>query len=261
MELNQLMTFINPAPVSTRSARCTVICPRQRATRQVVCAQSQLPEQSPQQAKLLDDLYVQLSASPSSSAIPSSESLASGGSSVTEQIEAIEACGSVPENLATNERLRGTWRVVSTTRPATASIIQRTILNLVPIVDQLIIGPPDEAPKYIVTRVNLSRFFGSEAALNLKAVIENFEANRIYLRFDSGWFSLFGGGLVLPYPVPFRLLGKKACGWQDITVLTDKFRLLRGNKGTSFVLRKIPQDDEEAKLFPITEDVLEACRE
>ena len=42
--------------------------------------------------------------------------------------------------------------------------------------------------------------------------------------------------LRLPYPVPFKLLGKEAEGYLDTLYLSDRVRISRGNKGTTFVL-------------------------
>eukprot|EP01083_Nonionella_stella_P028415 78240_1 len=66
--------------------------------------------------------------------------------------------------------------------------------------------------------------------------------SRIDFVFDEGNFDF--NGLNIPYPVPFRLpLFRDAVkGWIDITYLSDKIRISRGNKGTTFVLVK---DDDE----------------
>jgi len=67
--------------------------------------------------------------------------------------------------------------------------------------------------------------------------------SRIDFVFDEGNFDF--NGLNIPYPVPFRLpLFRDAVkGWIDITYLSDRIRISRGNKGTTFVLVK---DDDEA---------------
>ena len=68
-------------------------------------------------------------------------------------------------------------------------------------------------------------------------------AARIDFVFDEGNFD-FGGKLQIPYPVPFRLpvFRDLVKGWIDITWLSDRVRVSRGNKGTTFVLVK---EDEE----------------
>jgi hypothetical protein len=39
--------------------------------------------------------------------------------------------------------------------------------------------------------------------------------------------------------VPFRLLGDEARGWLETTYLSPSLRISRGNKGTTFVLRRV----------------------
>lgn len=68
--------------------------------------------------------------------------------------------------------------------------------------------------------------------------------SRIKFVFDEGNFNLFNS-LKVPYPVPFRLpiLRDTVKGWIDITYLSDRLRISRGNKGTTFVLVKEESDD------------------
>ena len=63
--------------------------------------------------------------------------------------------------------------------------------------------------------------------------------SRINFVFDEGNFDIFNRFKV-PYPVPFRLpvLRDTVKGWIDITYLSDRLRISRGNKGTTFVLVK-----------------------
>ena len=63
--------------------------------------------------------------------------------------------------------------------------------------------------------------------------------SRIDFVFDEGNFYL-GNQWKIPYPVPFRLpiLRDAVKGWIDITYLSDRIRISRGNKGTTFVLLK-----------------------
>lgn len=63
--------------------------------------------------------------------------------------------------------------------------------------------------------------------------------SRIDFVFDKGEFD-FGNGLKLPYPVPFRLplFRDWVKGWIDVTWLSPRLRISRGNKGTTFVLVK-----------------------
>jgi len=62
--------------------------------------------------------------------------------------------------------------------------------------------------------------------------------SRINFVFDEGKFDF--GGFNIPYPVPFRspLFRDAVKGWIDITYLSNRIRISRGNKGTTFVLLK-----------------------
>lgn len=68
---------------------------------------------------------------------------------------------------------------------------------------------------------------------------ENRPDSRIDFVFDEGKFE-FGSDFSIPYPVPFRLpiLRDAVKGWIDITYLSDRMRISRGNKGTTFILLK-----------------------
>lgn len=69
---------------------------------------------------------------------------------------------------------------------------------------------------------------------------------RVKFVFDEGKFNLFGGSVVIPYPVPFRspLFRDAVKGWIDVTYLSDRIRISRGNKGTTFVLIKVLDNDD-----------------
>lgn len=73
------------------------------------------------------------------------------------------------------------------------------------------------------------------------AIESNRPDSRIRFVFDQGKFDLFNGRLIIPYPVPFRnpLFRDAVKGWIDITYLSDRLRISRGNKGTTFILRKV----------------------
>ena len=75
--------------------------------------------------------------------------------------------------------------------------------------------------------------------LGARASVSTAQPARISFAFDEGYFALrtpLFGVERLPYPVPFRLLGKEAEGYLDTTYLSDKLRISVGNKGTQFVL-------------------------
>lgn len=84
--------------------------------------------------------------------------------------------------------------------------------------------------------------------------------SRIDFLFDEGEvtfrrpFDGLGNGssndlLSVPYPVPFRseFFRDLRKGWIDVTYLSDRMRISRGNKGTTFVLVKEEEEEEENK--------------
>jgi hypothetical protein len=64
--------------------------------------------------------------------------------------------------------------------------------------------------------------------------------SRIAFVFDDGTFVLNNGKITIPYPVPFRLpfLRDLVKGWLDVSYMSQRLRVSRGNKGTTFVLLK-----------------------
>ncbi|KAJ1455372.1 hypothetical protein M885DRAFT_520282 [Pelagophyceae sp. CCMP2097] len=70
--------------------------------------------------------------------------------------------------------------------------------------------------------------------LRLSAAARLGDSGRVEFAFDLGYFKL--GGLRLPYPVPFQLLGDEAKGFLDTLYVSEKLRVSKGNKGTTFIL-------------------------
>ncbi len=71
---------------------------------------------------------------------------------------------------------------------------------------------------------------------------------RIDFAFESGEFVFTQPfQLRFPYPVPFKLLGDEAKGWLDTTYLSERVRISKGNKGTTFVLCRFAEGDEGAQ--------------
>ena len=71
--------------------------------------------------------------------------------------------------------------------------------------------------------------------LSASATYES-ELDRINFMFDLAYFVVLG--VRVPYPVPFKLLGDEASGYLDTKFVSEKVRVSKGNKGTSFILRK-----------------------
>lgn len=169
----------------------------------------------------------------------------------------------------------GRWRLVHTTNADTASPIQRKAVDASKyeiyqnielaegsddrlIVSQVVkFGPTNElrvdalasTSAYPLPELTAREGEGKILGLNILGVsLVGEEAtpdadrpdSRIDFVFDEGKFDLFDGALKLPYPVPFRnpLFRDLVKGWIDVTYLSDRVRISRGNKGTTFVLVK-----------------------
>ncbi|KAG7600164.1 Plastid lipid-associated protein/fibrillin conserved domain [Arabidopsis suecica] len=141
------------------------------------------------------------------------------------------------QNPTDSDLIEGRWRLMFTTRPGTASPIQRTFTGVdVFTVFQDVYLKTTNDPR-VSNIVKFSDFIGElkvEAAASIK------DGKRVLFRFDRAAFSLKFLPFKVPYPVPFRLLGDEAKGWLDTTYLSPSgnLRISRGNKGTTFVLQK-----------------------
>jgi len=83
---------------------------------------------------------------------------------------------------------------------------------------------------------------------------------RIDFSFQEARLEIKGTKFTVPYPVPFKLLGDEAKGWIDNTYLSDRLRIARGNKGTTFVLRRANSEvDPLAKLASQSIESLQAA--
>lgn len=132
--------------------------------------------------------------------------------------------------------IEGRWQLMFTTRPGTASPIQRTFVGVdfFSVFQEVYLRTNDPRVSNIVKFSNAIGELKVEAA----ATIEN--GKRILFQFDRAAFSFNFLPFKVPYPVPFRLLGDEAKGWLDTTYLSPSgnLRISRGNKGTTFVLQK-----------------------
>ncbi|XP_002528121.2 probable plastid-lipid-associated protein 12, chloroplastic [Ricinus communis] len=165
-----------------------------------------------------------------------------GKSASPQQLQDVESAVEVLEGLTgvpdpTNSSLiEGQWQLMFTTRPGTASPIQRTFVGVdfFSVFQEVYLQTNDPRVSNIVRFSDVIGELKVEAA----AAIEN--GKRIIFRFDRAAFSLRFLPFKVPYPVPFRLLGDEAKGWLDTTYLSPSgnLRISRGNKGTTFVLQK-----------------------
>uniref|UniRef100_A0ACD5ULT9 Uncharacterized protein n=1 Tax=Avena sativa TaxID=4498 RepID=A0ACD5ULT9_AVESA len=154
---------------------------------------------------------------------------------VESAVQTLEALQGVPD--PTNSSLiEGSWKLIFTTRPGTASPIQRTFVGVdsFRVFQEVYLRTDD--PR-VVNVVKFSETVG-ELAVQAEATIK--DGKRILFRFDQAAFTFKFLPFKVPYPVPFRLLGDEAKGWLDTTYLSrsGNIRISRGNKGTTFVLQK-----------------------
>ncbi|PKU69020.1 putative plastid-lipid-associated protein 12, chloroplastic [Dendrobium catenatum] len=154
---------------------------------------------------------------------------------VEHAVETLEKVKGIPD--PTNSSLiEGCWQLIFTTKPGTASPIQRTFVgvNSFKIFQEVYLRTND--PRV----TNIVQFSDQIGELKVEAAATIKDGKRILFRFDRAAFTFKFLPFKVPYPVPFRLLGDEAKGWLDTTYLSASgiIRISRGNKGTTFVLQK-----------------------
>ncbi|KAB1227938.1 putative plastid-lipid-associated protein 12, chloroplastic [Morella rubra] len=154
---------------------------------------------------------------------------------VERAVQVLEGLGGVPD--PTNSSLiEGQWQLIFTTRPQTASPIQRTFVgvDVFRVFQEVYLRTNDPRVS------NIIRFSDSIGELKVEAAASVKDGKRILFRFDQAAFTFKFLPFKVPYPVPFKLLGDEAKGWLDTTYLSHSgdLRISRGNKGTTFVLQK-----------------------
>lgn len=182
----------------------------------------------------------------------------------------LEEIGGVPEPTR-SPLINGRWTLLFTTRPGSASPIQRTFTGVdrftvfqevdlagpTPRVNNVVdfgggigclrveaLASTDDRPLANFTPRQGSGLILGLAIFGQSTNVPRTPFRRADFQFDTAYFEFLNvpilGKLRLPYPVPFRLLGDEARGWIDTTYLSadGQWRLSRGNKGTLFVLRK-----------------------
>jgi hypothetical protein len=172
----------------------------------------------------------------------------------------------------------GTWRLLFTTNTASSSPIQRSAVNTdqFPIYQNINVVPNSDRNSNSTLIVSQVVQFNANSQLRVDALastaayplpeltarqspttfglsifgtsLVGFDAqpnplrpnSRIDFVFDSGEFALLDGQIKIPYPVPFRLpfFRDIVKGWIDITWMSDRLRISRGNKGSTFILIK-----------------------
>ncbi|KAH1192258.1 putative plastid-lipid-associated protein 12, chloroplastic [Glycine max] len=169
---------------------------------------------------------------------------------VERAVQVLERLGGVPDPTKSN-LIEGRWQLIFTTRPGTASPIQRTFVGVdfFSVFQEVYLRTND--PRVC----NIVSFSDAIGELKVEAAASIEDGKRILFRFDRAAFSFKFLPFKVPYPVPFRLLGDEAKGWLDTTYLSSSgnLRISRGNKvirhfqiisnisivqGTTFVLQK-----------------------
>ncbi|KAL6203783.1 hypothetical protein ACLB2K_027482 [Fragaria x ananassa] len=154
---------------------------------------------------------------------------------VESAVKILEALKGVPEPTSSS-LIEGRWQLMFTTRPGTASPIQRTFVGVdfFSVFQEVYLQTKDQRVSNIV------KFSDAIGELKVEAEASIKDGKRILFRFDKAAFSFKFLPFKVPYPVPFRLLGDEAKGWLDTTYLSESgnLRISRGNKGTTFVLQK-----------------------
>ncbi|AAG31218.1 unknown protein [Arabidopsis thaliana] len=163
-----------------------------------------------------------------------------GKSASPKQLNDVESAVKVLEGLegiqnpTDSDLIEGRWRLMFTTRPGTASPIQRTFTGVdVFTVFQDVYLKATNDPR-VSNIVKFSDFIGE---LKVEAVASIKDGKRVLFRFDRAAFDLKFLPFKVPYPVPFRLLGDEAKGWLDTTYLSPSgnLRISRGNKVNEFL--------------------------
>jgi hypothetical protein len=102
------------------------------------------------------------------------------------------------------------------------------------------------ATKRIIPRQSDGRIFGLNIFGISSSRAPRDPSERIDFAFQEAGFEFTNLPFSVPYPVPFKLLGDEAKGWIDNTYLSKSLRIARGNKGTTFVLKKVPDPDSDS---------------
>ncbi|XP_030447911.1 probable plastid-lipid-associated protein 12, chloroplastic [Syzygium oleosum] len=168
-----------------------------------------------------------------------------GRSATPRQLQDVERAVAVLETLAgvpdptSSDLIEGRWQLMFTTRPGTASPIQRTFVgvDVFTVFQEIYLRSNDPRVSNIVV------FSEAIGELKVEAAASISDGIKILFRFDRAAFSFKFLPFKVPYPVPFRLLGDEAKGWLDTTYLSQSGNLCisRGNKGTTFVLQKLTE--------------------
>ena len=226
--------------------------------------QSLLPKfgaQAPNAVALEDELIAEIS---------SGDERLANSERVQSLVSQLEQIKSIPRP-AISPQIMGRWRLLQTTNADTSSPIQRKAVDTskFPIYQDITLNEKNQlvvsqvvkfgdtaelcvdalasTSQYPLPELTERESTGKILGMNLLGVSlvgeeakpdPNRPDSRIDFVFDEGNFDF--NGVRIPYPVPFRLpiLRDTVKGWIDITYLSERLRISRGNKGTTFILAK-----------------------
>lgn len=188
-------------------------------------------------------------------------------STVKSLIDELEKAKGLRKATSTQE-INGKWRLLYTSSDKTASPIQNTfvgnkafavyqdidlqstpatVTNVVDFggklgklnVQALASTPANPIPGFVPRRGD-GKFLGINILGISKTEVptDSDPEDRIDFKFDNAGFDFSFVPFRLPYPVPFRLLDDEVKGWLEVTYMSPRVRISRGNKGTIFVLEK-----------------------
>ena len=190
---------------------------------------------------------------------------------ISSLVSQLEQSGQTIPQPAIAPEVMGRWRLLQTTNTDTSSPIQRKAVDTskFPIYQDIVVNPESRlvvsqvvkfsdtaelrvdalasTAQYPLEELTERQSTGKILGLNILGVsLVGEEAkpdpdrpnSRIDFVFDEGNFEF--NGFKVPYPVPFRfpLFRDAVKGWIDITYLSKRLRISRGNKGTTFILVK-----------------------
>lgn len=146
---------------------------------------------------------------------------------VEDTVRVLEDLKGVPDPTSSS-LIEGRWQLIFTTRPGTASPIQRTFVG----VDFFKVFQEVDLRTDYQRVSNIVKFSDAIGELKVEAAATIKDGKRILFRFDRAAFAFKFVPFKVPYPVPFKLLGDEAKGWLDTTYLspTGNIRISRGNK-------------------------------
>nr|XP_016477757.1 PREDICTED: probable plastid-lipid-associated protein 12, chloroplastic isoform X2 [Nicotiana tabacum] len=146
---------------------------------------------------------------------------------VERAVKVLEGSDGVSEPTSSS-LIEGRWQLMFTTRPGSASPIQRTFVGVdsFSVFQEVFLRTNDPRVSNIV------KFSEAIGELKVEALATIKDGKRILFQFDRAAFSFKFLPVKVPYPVPFRLLGDEAKGWLDTTYLSPSgnLRISRGNK-------------------------------